>query len=150
METLHFSIKINAPKEHVWNTMLADKTFRQWSNEISEGSHYEGTWEQGSKIKFIDSHGNGTLSRIAENKPYEFTSIENYGAITNGIESTESQNAIIAADMHETYTFKETNGVTEVSITTNADDEYKPIFEQAWPRALLKLKALCEARNSRR
>lgn len=144
METLYFSIKINAPKKHVWNTMLTDETFRQWSNEISKGSHYEGDWEQGSKIKFRDSNGNGTLSRIAENKLYELISIDNYGVIENGAESTTSSNARAVASMHENYTFKETNGATEVLINTNADDEFKPIFEQTWPKALVKLKALCE------
>lgn len=144
METLYFSIKINAPKEHVWNTMLADETFRQWSDEISEGSHYKGSWERGSKIKFIDSNGSGTLSRITESRLYESISIENYGVIANGVESTQSPDAKIAADMHENYTFKEANGMTEVLVNTNADDKFKLIFERVWPKALAKLKSLCE------
>jgi uncharacterized protein YndB with AHSA1/START domain len=144
METLHFSIKIKAPKERVWSTMLADETFRQWAGEISKGSYYEGSWEQGGKIKFMNSNGSGVLSRIAKNKPHECISIENYGVIENGVEKTQSPEAAMATSMQETYTFRETDGVTEVLVTTNADGEYKPIFEQAWPKALLKLKALCE------
>lgn len=144
METLHFSIKINAPKKRVWDTMLADETFRLWAGEISEGAYYQGDWEQGSKITFINASGNGVLSRIAENKPYELILIENYGVIENGVEKTKSPEAALAADMHESYTFRETGGATEVSVSTNTDDEYKPIFERAWPKALLKLKALCE------
>lgn len=144
METLHFSIKINAPKERVWDIMLADKPFRQWSGEISQGSYYEGSWEQGSNIRFMNATGGGVLSRIAQNKLHEFILIENYGVIEHGVEKTEGPIVAQAASMHENYTFTETDGITEVLVETNADDEYKPIFERVWPKALAKLKALCE------
>lgn len=30
-QKLHFTITINAPKEKVWDTMLQDTTFREWT-----------------------------------------------------------------------------------------------------------------------
>ena len=43
MEKLHFSISIKAPKEKVWDTMLNDVTYRQWTSVFNPpGSYYEG------------------------------------------------------------------------------------------------------------
>ena len=37
MDKLNFSIIINASKEKVWNTMLEDKTYRQWTEAFAAG-----------------------------------------------------------------------------------------------------------------
>ncbi|MDQ5893468.1 MAG: hypothetical protein QG640_480, partial [Patescibacteria group bacterium] len=31
MQKIHFSIQINAPKEKVWDTMLGEATYREWT-----------------------------------------------------------------------------------------------------------------------
>ena len=46
MQTQHFSIMIDAPKEKVWHSMLDDETYRDWTAAFSEGSYYEGAWEE--------------------------------------------------------------------------------------------------------
>ncbi|MEX2593834.1 MAG: hypothetical protein WD426_13755 [Anditalea sp.] len=38
-QKLHFSKRINAPKEKVWDTMLKDETYREWTSAFTEGSH---------------------------------------------------------------------------------------------------------------
>jgi hypothetical protein len=43
MKTLHFSIAVRAPLEHVWKTMLDDKGYREWTSEFSAGSYHEGS-----------------------------------------------------------------------------------------------------------
>ncbi|MEX2593833.1 MAG: hypothetical protein WD426_13750 [Anditalea sp.] len=48
------------------------------------------------------------------------------------------------AGAHENYTFKEADGITEVSVDADTNDEYKALFEDIWPKALLKLKELSE------
>lgn len=53
MKKLHFSIQIKAPKEKVWQTMLDDPTYRQWTRVFMPGSYFEGAWEEGSKIRFV-------------------------------------------------------------------------------------------------
>ncbi|TVP98486.1 MAG: hypothetical protein EA359_18295 [Balneolaceae bacterium] len=57
METLHFSITINAPKETVWHIMLGENTYREWTDVFMPGSHFVGNWNEGSKIHFL-SPGN--------------------------------------------------------------------------------------------
>lgn len=145
-QKLHFSTRINAPKEKVWDTMLNDETYREWTSPFMEGSYYKGSWEEGSEIQFLDPDGMGMSGKIAENKPYEFISIEMTGFVKDGEEDTESEGAKAMAGAHENYSFKETNGITEVSVDTGTTEEYKAMFEEAWPKALAKLKELSENR----
>lgn len=106
MQKLHFSIKINAPKDKVYNIMLADKTYREWTKAFAPRSYYEGSWEKGSKIRFIDPDQNaGMVSEIAENKPNEFVSIRHIGIIENGIEDITSEKVKKWAGASENYTF---------------------------------------------
>lgn len=144
MEKLHFETIIDAPKEKVWDVMLNNETYQKWTSAFAEGSHYKGSWEKGSKILFLDPKGEGMLAKIAENKPYEFISIETLGFVNNGKEDTESEGAKAMAGSHENYTFKETGGTTQVSVDMDTSEEYKAMFEEDWPKALEKLKALCE------
>ena len=84
------------------------------------------------------------VSRIAENKPYEFISIEHLGIVKNGVEDTTSEEARKWAPAFENYTFKEKGGATEVLVEMDIEDENKKMFEEMWPKALQKLKGIAE------
>lgn len=143
-KTLHYTATINAPVEKVWKIMLEDATYRQWTTPFGQ-SYYEGSWDKGSTIKFLGAEGSGMIAVIAENKPYEFLSIEHRGFIMNGVEDTESPKVKAWVPAHENYTFvRHNNGTTEVQIDLDTPTEYEEMFEEAWPKALEKLKALCE------
>ncbi len=38
MKTLHFSTRIHAPRERVWQLMLAPDSYREWPTAFCEGS----------------------------------------------------------------------------------------------------------------
>lgn len=153
MKKLHFSTKINAPVEKVWHTMLDPETYKEWTKAFSpnpEGSGYfKGSWEKDSKILFIGTdpetgEEGGMVSRIVENRPNEFISIEHVGILQNGVEDTTSEEARKWTPAFENYTFKEESGVTEVLVDTDTADEMTEEFEKAWPAALEKLKEIAE------
>jgi hypothetical protein len=149
MQRLHFSISINAPKAKVWDTMLQDATYRVWTRAFNpKGSWYEGDWSQGSTIRFLGPGENGTVggmvSRIKENRPHEYISIEHLGLIHDGKEDTTSEAVKKWVPAFENYTFNETNGVTEVLVDMDIDEEHKRVFEEMWPKALQALKELSE------
>ena len=151
MQKLHFSITINAPKEKVWHTMVDDKPYREWTAAFNPGSYYKGDWSKGSKILFLGpdpktGEEGGMVSRIAENKPYEFISIEHLGIVKNGVEDTTSEEASKWAPAFENYTFIEKGGATEVLVEMDIEDENKKMFEEMWPKALQKLKEIAEKR----
>ncbi len=146
MNTLNSSIFINAPKEKVWNTMLEDPTYRQWTKSFNETSYYEGDWSEGSKILFLgtDKEGKnegGMSSRIAKNIPFEYISIQHMGTIENGIEKPWEGEG----EGFENYTFTEKDGGTQLDIElTNLPDSYVEPMNEMWPKALDALKALAE------
>lgn len=145
MKKLHNEIIINAPREKVWNTMLEDATYREWTKAFSEGSYYEGSWEKGSTIKFLSPEGGGMLSRIAENKPLEFVSIQHVGMIdANGVEDTESEQVKKWTPAFENYTFAEVPEGTKLSIDMDIPDDQEASFNDMWSKSLLKLKELSE------
>lgn len=151
MQKLHFSIVINKQKEHVWNTMLNIDTYRLWTDVFAPDwpdSHYVGDWSKGSKMLFIapDEKGqmSGMVSRIRENLPYQYLSIEHIGIVQDGKEDTSSEAVKEWAGALENYTFKEIDGTTEVSVDMDIGEEYEEMFQETWPKALQKLKELAE------
>lgn len=163
MQKLHFTIQIQAPKEKVWKTMLEDATYREWAKEFNAGSRYEGSWDEGSEIKFVgsDEDGNeygGMYAKIKENRLHEYISIEYLGLIgLDGTIDTTSDEVKKWTPAFENYTFKEIAGAesdgesggefaggTELSVDVDTNDEYKEMFETMWPKALQALKALAE------
>lgn len=143
MKKLTFEIFINAPVEKAWDTMLEKETYEKWTTVFSEGSTYEGSWEQGSEMRFVDPSGGGMIATIAENRPHEFISIKHLGMIQDG--ETDTESAKDWGDAFENYTFESKDGGTLVTIHQDMLPEYEEMFLDMWPKALEKLKSLCEA-----
>ncbi|MEX0360080.1 MAG: SRPBCC domain-containing protein, partial [Allomuricauda sp.] len=118
MKTLYFEETINAPVEKVYRSMLDKETFQKWTSEFNPTSRYEGSWEEGSKILFLaeEENGNtmGMLSRIKENRPHAFVSIEHLGIVENGKEITDGDKVEVFAGALEEYTFVPRNGSTMI------------------------------------
>ena len=148
MSKLNFSIVIDAPISKVWDTMLEDKTYRIWTEEFTPGSHYVGNWNQGSKILFLGPSNDGKLagmvSRIKENKFHKYISIEHLGEVYDGVEDTTSDRVKVSAGALENYTFNNKDGKTELVVDLDINEEFVEMFEGIWPKALQKLKSLCE------
>jgi uncharacterized protein YndB with AHSA1/START domain len=148
MHKLHFTIHINAPREKVWNTMLEDATYRQWTSIFSPGSRFEGSWDEGSKIVFLgdgeEGKESGMVATIAENRPLEFVSIKHLGMINDGVEDTESEEVKSWVGAREEYTLRDVDGGTDVEIDVDTTEEYEEDFGEMWPKALQRLKELAE------
>lgn len=86
----------------------------------------------------------GMVSRIVENKPYEFVSIEHLGIVHDDIEDRASEEATKWNTAHENYTFHEKDGTTELLIDMDVIEEYVEMFSKMWPDALRRLKEITE------
>jgi hypothetical protein len=150
MTNLNYSININAPKEKVWETMLGQETYKEWTAAFHPGSYYDGSWDKGSKIWFVsedDGKLSGMFGHIVENIPYQYVSIEQLGEIIDGKEDSSSEEAQNWIGSHENYRFTEDNGITTVDVEMTGDNvspEIAKMFEGMWPPALQKLKEICE------
>ena len=152
MKKIHFAIEINAPKEKVWDVMLDDKTYREWTDVFNPGSYYKGDWSKGSKMLFLGpdpqtGEEGGMIARVAENKLHEFISLEYLGMVMGGKEDTTSEMAKGWTDSgYENYTFNDKNGATELLIDLNVAEDMAGEFERMWPEGLKKLKEVVEGK----
>ncbi len=144
MTDLHYSIEIGAPREKVWDVMLGDATYREWTEVFMPGSYYEGDWSKGSKMLFLGP-GNegekdgGMSAMVEENRSEEFISLKHHAEIRDGVEVP------LETVGFENYTFEDVDGRTKVSIDLlGLPDEYAEMFNEAWPKALEKLKEIAE------
>jgi len=151
MKKLQFKININAPATRIYDIMLgiSDKsTYDQWTSLFNPTSSYEGSWEKGSKIRFlgVDDKGEkgGMVSRIAVNVPNQFVSIQHYGILKGDKEITEGPEVEKWANGFENYTFEENSNSTTVIVDLDTTEEFVDYMNQTYPKALDKLKELCE------
>jgi uncharacterized protein YndB with AHSA1/START domain len=148
LEPMHFEEKINVAPDKVYQVMLDDRKYSEWTSVFNPSSHYIGTWEKGSKILFLgtDSDGNtgGMVSRIRENIPGSFISIEHYGIVHNGMEVTCGPKVDEWAGALENYTFAGADGSTILKVDLDVNKHFISYFVQTWPEALKKLKEICE------
>ncbi len=144
---MDFKIEINAPREKVWDVLLGKQTYPIWTAAFAEGSAVETDWKKGSKALFLDGNGKGMVSKIAENVPNEYLSIEHLGMYDNGKEDFESDEVKKWAGAKENYTLNDLGGKTELLIYLDMDDEPNMVayMEKAWPKALDKVKELAES-----
>lgn len=151
MKNLQFKVEINAPVNKIYDFMLGIKsksTYEEWTSLFNPTSTYEGSWDKGAKILFIgvDEKGEkgGMVSRIAENIPNRFVSIQHYGLIKADNEITAGPEVEKWANGSENYTFEESNGITTITVDLDTTEDFLEYMNQTYPKALIKLKELCE------
>jgi uncharacterized protein YndB with AHSA1/START domain len=146
MERKTYSITIAAPRETVWRTLWDDASYREWTAVFAPGSRAETDWKEGSIVRFVDGTNTGMIALIKENTPNERMLFQHQGVIKNGEEDTSNPENKAWAGAIEQYTLREENGHTRLDITADLLPAYLDYFEQAWPKALEKLKSLAESR----
>jgi len=139
MKKVKFSININAPKEKVWDTLWNDSTYRQWTSVFANDSHAVSDWNEGSNIKFIDGKGDGMYSIIETKIPNQQMSFKHLGEIKDGIETP-----VEWAGAMESYFLKELNGVTELNMEMDMNEEFEKYFLEIFPKALDLIKQISE------
>ncbi|MFM9984321.1 MAG: SRPBCC domain-containing protein [Flavobacteriales bacterium] len=151
MKKMQFKVSIHAPAAGVYERMLgiSDKsTYEAWTFQFNTTSTYEGHWDKGSKMLFVgvDEKGEkgGMVSRIIENIPNQFVSVQHYGLIQANKEVTEGPDVEKWANGFENYTFEENNGTTIVTVDLDTTEEFVDYMNENYPKALAKLKEICE------
>jgi 4-hydroxy-3-methylbut-2-enyl diphosphate reductase IspH len=151
MEKLKFTVSIKAAANKVFDVMLGisnKSTYEQWTALFNPTSTYEGSWEKGSKILFVgtDDKGEkgGLVSEISEYIPNQFVSIRHYGLVKANEEITQGPDVEKWANGNENYSFVENNGITTVTVELDTTEEFLDYMRQTYPKALDKLKEICE------
>ncbi len=151
MKNIQFNVSINAPANKVYDVMLGinnKSSYEQWTALFNPTSTYDGSWNKGSKMLFIgtDEKGEkgGMVSEIVDNIPNRFVSIRHYGIVQANVEITEGPEVEKWANGFENYTFEENNGITTVTVDLDTTEDFLDYMNQTYPKALDKLKEICE------
>lgn len=145
LKRLQWSVDIAAPTSKVYPMLVGLESYKQWTSAFGEGLHFEGSWQKGQRIRFLTPSGHGVISEVAENRPNEFLSLRHLGYIANGVEDTSSEAIRAWAPAYENYTFTATPHGTKLIVDQDMTEEFEGMVE-VWPKALARLKALCENR----
>ncbi len=144
VKRMQFTATIKASPATVWHHVTDPESYKRWTSAFAEGSHFQGAWEPGAKIRFLAPNGDGMVSEIAESRPNSFISIRHLGTIAKGVEDTTSEAVRAWAPAYENYTFVPTPEGTMMVIDQDIAVEWEEHISKAWPKALAILKALCE------
>jgi len=151
MKKLQFIVRINASVNTVFDSMLGisnKSTYEQWTALFNPTSTYEGNWDKGSKMLFvgIDKQGKkeGMVSEIIENRLNQFISIRHFGLLKGGVEIIEGPEVENWVNGFENYTFEEKEQITTVTVDLDFSEDFSDYFNELYPKALNKLKEICE------
>ncbi len=142
MKKLQFQIEINASKEDVWATLWEDNTFRDWANIIDEGTYMVGEMVEGKTVKFISGPtGYGVTSFIDK------LVLEKYVLFKHMVDTKDNgqnERANQWTGGTESYSLEEKDGITTLTIITDAPEELEEMFKERIPKVLERIKALSE------
>ncbi len=139
---MHFTIDIRASKEKVWKVLFDDKTFRDWANNIDEGTHLVGEVKEGNEVQFISGSGYGVTSLIEKLKVGEFIIFRHtVDTKENGTDEREKE----WTGGTESYHLVENNNVTTLTTELDVPQEQIETFEIRLPKALQRIKELAES-----
>ena len=145
VKRIQFTATINAPVGVVWHHVTSPASYRNWASAFTEGCYFEGSWEQGAKIRFLSPGGGGMVSEIVENRKNAFNSIRHVGFIASGAEDTTSEAILAWVPAYENYTFQARPDGTSMVVDLDVTADFEEDMNQAWPNALALLKNLSES-----
>lgn len=148
MEKIHFEILIDAPRKKVWESIVEDKPYREWTAPFMPGSYFEGKWIKGERIRFLAKNekgeAEGMFADIAEIKLNEFISIRHLGEIKNGVELVYGEKSENWTPGYENYYLEKMGDKTNLQIDMETDEKIAAMFKDIWPQALQKLREVAE------
>ncbi len=148
MKNLNFSIKIDAPKQIVWETLWNDTTYREWTRVFTEGSYAVSDWNEGSKIQFLDAKGDGMHSIIEKKVTNQLMAFKHLGIVSKGVEQPIGEKYKEWSDAKEIYHLKDSDGKTELSIELNSPEDMEDYFQKTFPKSLEIVKEISERGNA--
>jgi uncharacterized protein YndB with AHSA1/START domain len=146
LKRLQWSIDIAAPAAKVYQMLVGPESYKEWASAFAGGLYFEGSWQKGERIRFLTPDGHGVISEITENRSNEFISVRHLGHIDDDdVEDTSSEAIRSWAPAYENYTITAIPQGTKLTVDQDMTEDFESMPE-AWPKALWKLKALCENR----
>ncbi|MBU8882436.1 ATPase [Flavobacteriaceae bacterium JJC] len=140
MKLLEFTKQINAAPEKVWEVLFTQDGYRKWSSAMNEGTYFEGNWEQGSIMRFLDPKNNGMYNLVEENIPNKVLKMKHLGWILDGELSPQGWE-----DSTVHYLLEPNENGTLLTAQVNSLDEFVDFFNTKYPQNFENIKKLSES-----
>ncbi len=141
LQTLAFSVQINATAEKVWDVLWSKEGYRQWTAPFCKGSYYEtSAFEEGNTIRLLSPDGKGLNSILHTVEYPKYLAFQHIGEIDNfkEITPTDWEKAM------ETYEIIPLHSGVEVITRVETTPDYIDHMNRLFPLALNELKRLAE------
>lgn len=142
METLTYSIIINANRKKVWKVLW--ESYELWTKCFAEKSHAVSDWKEGSRIEFHDGKGGGMYSEIVKLEPARLMMFQHLGSIINGKDVDFSGDLEDWTNNFESYRLSKVESGTELTVEIDSTENFKEFLDERFPKALAKVKELAE------
>ena len=147
---LNYEIKINSPREVVWEKMMDKSIYNDWAKAFSPDSTYEGEWKEGGEMIFYDPNNHGGTKVVFDvfKKP-EKTIARHIAMVDTNKKEIEEYDEVMKKWIGtiEEYTFVDNgDNTTTLSIDMETDEQFKEMFDNSWPKALELFKDICESK----
>lgn len=139
MQKLEFSVQINADVDRVWQVLFEQDDNGLWPAALDEGTAFEGTWAEGSIVKFLDSKNNGMYNLVEKNILHNELRMKHLGWIMDG--KLIPQNW---GDSSVSYILISNENGTLLKGEINSLDEFVSFFEAKYPKNFTNIKELAE------
>ena len=139
MKLLEYTIQINATPEKVWEVLFTQDNYKKWASAMNEGTYFEGTWEEGSIMKFLDPKNNGMYNLVEKNIPNKQLSMKHLGWILEGVLTPQNWE-----DSTLDYMLEPNENGTLLIGKVNSLDEFVDFFNSKYPKNFENIKNLAE------
>lgn len=140
MKLLEFTTQISATPEKVWNVLFTQDYYGKWSSAMNSGTYFEGNWEEGSIMKFLDQKNNGMYNLVEINKENQLLRMKHLGWIIDGELSPQGWE-----DSTVTYILEPNDNGTLLKAEVNSLDEFIEFFNTKYPQNFELIKNLSES-----
>ncbi len=142
------SVTIKASPARVWEVLFTDHYYRRWTVPFSPTSHFEGTWEQGTDMRFLDGEGNGQVSHVSSRVEEQELVLAYQHEIKEGL---SVEDAIAKAKASGWYDAKEsyfldstTEGETILTVSLDIPPQGMEFMIEMWESALKLIVEIAE------
>lgn len=139
MKILEFKTQINATPEKVWEVLFSQDSYKKWASAMNEETYFEGNWEEGKIMKFLDSKNNGMYNLVEKNMVNKELHMKHLGWILDGELSPQGWE-----DSTVTYILEPVENGTLLIGKVNSLDEFVDFFNSKYPKNFEKIKELAE------
>ena len=140
MKLLEFKTQINATPEKVWEVLFTQDAYKKWASALNEGTYYEGNWEEGTTMRFLDADNNGMYNIVEKNIPNRELKMTHLGWIYDGVLTPQDWE-----DSTVSYILEPNENGTLLTGKVNSLDEFVDFFNSKYPQNFEKVKKLSES-----